>query len=162
MDKRWLVEQLADRLRQSAAVARRESEAAATEAREGATASERKEDARVLLEYGSLAKGQNRRAERALSDLATIESFHPAPVRPSGPVAMGAVVEVEDGEEGRTFFLAPAGAGMELTGPGGDGFLSVVTAASPIGRAVLGRRVGDSFEVVVEGNAREWTITWVG
>ena len=51
---------------------------------------------------------------------------------------------------------------MELTGPGGDGFLSVVTAASPIGRAVLGRRVGDSFEVVVEGNAREWTITWVG
>ena len=71
------------------------------------------------------------------------------------------MVEVEDGDEGRTFFLAPAGAGIELTGPGGDGYLSVVTPSSPIGRAVLGRTVGDSVEVVVDGEAREWTVTFV-
>ena len=60
-------------------------------------------------------------------------------------------MEVEDGSQGRTFFLAPVGAGVELSGPGGDGFLSVVTPASPVGKAVLGRRVGDTIEVVVQG-----------
>jgi transcription elongation GreA/GreB family factor len=69
---------------------------------------------------------------------------------------------VEDGSHGRTFFLAPAGAGVELTGPGGDGFLSVVTPSSPIGKAVLGRRVGDTVEVVVKGEPLEWAITFVG
>jgi len=53
------------------------------------------------------------------------------------------------------------GAGQELTVPGGDGFLSVVTPASPIGRAVSGRRRGDSVEVTVEGATRYWKIVWV-
>jgi hypothetical protein len=69
---------------------------------------------------------------------------------------------VEDGSHGRTFFLAPVGAGVELTGPGGDGYLSVVTPSSPIGKAVLGRRVGDTVEVVVKGEPLEWAITFVG
>ncbi len=67
-----------------------------------------------------------------------------------------------DSGEGRTFFLAPVGAGATLTGPGGDGFLSVVTPVSPIGRAVLGRKVGDVVDVTVDGDPREWTITWLG
>ena len=73
------------------------------------------------------------------------------------------MVEIEDAEggEGRTFFLAPAGAGVSLTGPGGDGFLSVVTPSSPIGRAVLGRKVGETIDVTVDGELREWTITFV-
>jgi transcription elongation GreA/GreB family factor len=36
----------------------------------------------------------------------------------------------------------------------------VVTPHSPIGKAVLGRRVGDIIEVTVEGEPREWTITY--
>ena len=77
---------------------------------------------------------------------------------------MGAVVEIEDVEsgEGRTFFLAPVGAGVTLTGPGGDGYLSVVTPSSPVGRAVLGRRAGEVIDVTVEREVREWTITYVG
>ena len=48
-----------------------------------------------------------------------------------------------------------------MTGPGGDGLLSVVTPASPIGRAVLGRRVGDVVDITVEGELREWQISFV-
>jgi transcription elongation GreA/GreB family factor len=77
-------------------------------------------------------------------------------------LALGAVVEVECEDAGRTFFLAPVGAGIELTGPGGDGFLSVVTPTSPFGRAVMGTRVGDTVEVVAGGRARAWTVSWVG
>ena len=51
---------------------------------------------------------------------------------------------------------------LTLTGPGGDGFLSVVTPLSPVGKAVLGRRTGETVDVTVEREVREWTITWVG
>jgi transcription elongation GreA/GreB family factor len=163
MDKRFLVEQLTDRLRASATDALHASEEAATEARDGATSAEKREDARVAIEYGSLARGQTRRAQRAIGELDALGAFHPEALPPSARIAIGAVVEIEDadGSEGRTFFLAPAGAGVSLTGPGGDGFLSVVTPSSPIGRAVLGRKVGDVIDVTVEGELREWTITYV-
>jgi transcription elongation GreA/GreB family factor len=162
MDKQFLVEQLAQRLRESASVARRASQAAAETARDGATPAEKREDARVALEFSGLAKGQTARAARVTAEISTLDVFRPAKVLPKGPISLGAIVEVEDGEQGRTFFLAPVGAGIELTGPGGDGFLSVVTPVSPVGKAVLGKRVGDTFEVMVQDEAREWTITYVG
>jgi transcription elongation GreA/GreB family factor len=162
MDKQFLVEQLAERLRESAIVARRASQVAAEVARDGATPAEKREDARVALEFSGLAKGQTARAARVAAEISTLEIFRPAKLGPKSPIALGAVVEVEDEAQGRTLFLAPVGAGIELTGPGGDGFLSVVTPVSPIGKAVIGKRVGDTVEVMVQDEAREWTITYVG
>jgi transcription elongation GreA/GreB family factor len=161
MDKTFLVNQLVERLRESAAVARKAGQAAEDEARHGATPAEKRENARVAMEFAGLARGQKERAGRAAAELSTLETFRPPRLPAGGPVAVGAIVEVEDGSQGRTFFLAPVGAGVELNGPDGDGFLSVVTPVSPIGRAVLGRRVGEAVEVTVEGEPREWTITYV-
>jgi transcription elongation GreA/GreB family factor len=161
MNKQFLVEQLADRLRESVTVAQKAQRAAAEEARDGATAAEKRENARVAQEYSSLAKGQGQRADKALAELAALASFRPQRLPAKAPITLGAIVEVEDESLGRTFILAPVGAGIELSGPGGDGFLSVVTPVSPIGKAVLGRRVGDSVEVTVQGEPREWTITFV-
>jgi transcription elongation GreA/GreB family factor len=162
MNKKLMVEQLATRLRESAQVAMRERAAAAIEARDGASPDEKRVDGRVALEYANLARAQGRRADNALDDLNLLENFRPGPLPARAPVAMGAIVEVEDGEEGRTIFLAPCGAGIELTMPGGDGYLTVVTPASPLGRAMMGRRVGDTVEVVVKGEPKEWTLTFVG
>jgi transcription elongation GreA/GreB family factor len=162
MDKQFLVEQLTDQLRESAAVARKAGQAAAEEARDGASPAEKREDARVHQENSSLARAQTERAQRAAAELSVLETFRPQNFAANGAVALGAIVEVEDEDQGRTFFLAPVGAGVELTGPGGDGFLSVVTPKSPVGQAVLGKRVGDTVEVTVKGEPREWTITYVG
>jgi transcription elongation GreA/GreB family factor len=161
VDKGFLIEQLAAQLRETARTARVAMAAANTEAREGATAAERREDSRVAQENSGLARGHRTRLERANAELAMLEKFRPGPFPQNARVGLGAVVEIEDGGEGRTLFLAPVGAGIELTGPGGDGFLSVVTPASPIGRAVLGCRVGDTIEVTVDGECREWTVTYV-
>lgn len=163
MDKGFLIGQLADQLRETARTARLAMAAANTEAREGATAAERREDSRVAQENSGLARGHRARLERANAELAILEKFRPGKFPAQARIGLGAVVEVEieSGGEGRTLFLAPAGAGIELTGPGGDGFLSVVTPASPIGRAVLGHRVGDVVEVVVNGESSEWTVTYV-
>jgi transcription elongation GreA/GreB family factor len=164
MDKRFLVDQLIESLRGSAHAALHAQEAAAVEARDGATPAEKREDARAALELGGMARAQGKRAQRAIAEADALAAFRPAPARDGAAIALGAVVEIEDAEtgEGRTFFLAPVGAGVSLTGPGGDGLLSVVTPASPIGRAVLGRRAGDVVDVTVEGEPREWSITWVG
>jgi transcription elongation GreA/GreB family factor len=164
MDKIFLCEQLIEALRSSARAAIRASEVAAAEVTEGQTPAEKREDARAALEYGKLASAQSQRARRAMAEIDALARFRPAPQRPNAPIAIGSLVEVEDAESaiGRTFFLAPVGAGITLTGPDGDGILSVVTPQSPIGRAVLGRRCGETVDVTVDGQLHEWNITWVG
>jgi transcription elongation GreA/GreB family factor len=161
MDKRALLEQLAQHLRDVVRSARRASEDATHEAREGATPAERRESARVALENTGLARGQEQRALQAAAGLTALEKFHPGPFPPNALIGLGAVVEIEEEEGGRTLFLAPAGAGEELQVPDGDGFLSVITPNSPVGRALLGKRKGDSVEVTVAGEVRELSITFV-
>jgi len=164
MDKTELVAQLARQLEGSARAALAARDAAAAEARDGATPDEKREDARAAHQLASLGRTSQNRAQQALADADRLLQFRPTPLPPSAAIAVGAIVEIEDADsgEGRTFFLAPVGAGITLTGPGGDGHLSVVTPVSPIGKAVLGRRTGEVIDVTVEGELREWQITYVG
>jgi transcription elongation GreA/GreB family factor len=164
MNKQDLVEQLARQLAASARAALASRDAAAAEARDGATPDEKREDARAAHQLASLGRAQQRRAQQALADIDSLVQFRPGPVAATASIGIGTIVEVEDADsgEGRTFFLAPVGAGITLTGPGGDGHLSVVTPASPIGRAVLGKRSGDVIDIAVDGDVREWSITFVG
>jgi transcription elongation GreA/GreB family factor len=164
MDKKELIDQLVRQLAASARAALSSRDAAAAEARDGATPDEKREDARAAHQLASLGRAQQQRAQQALAEADCLVAFRPARLPATAAIGVGAIVEVEDAEsgEGRTFFLAPVGAGMTLTGPGGDGHLSVVTPASPIGRAVLGRRSGDVVDITVDGDAREWSITYVG
>ena len=164
MDKTELVAQLVRQLSASARTALSARDAAAAEARDGATPDEKREDARAAHQLQSLGRAQQKRAQQALADADALAAFKPGAMPPKSRIAVGAIVEIEDADsgEGRTFFLAPVGAGITLTGPGGDGHLSVVTPMSPIGRAVLGRTTGDIVDVTVEGDVREWQITYVG
>jgi transcription elongation GreA/GreB family factor len=150
MDKHFLLEQLGDRMREAV----RDSHRANTEAREDA----RSGAARAV----NLARGHGLRETAAREALDALDGFRPRTLGRGEPICLGAIVEVEDEEEscGRTLFLAPVGAGEELSGPGGDGIFQVVTPTSPFGRAVMGKRVGDTVEVMVRGEPTEWTITY--
>ncbi len=163
MDKLPLVGQIVSQLKGSARLSHHASRDAESEARHGATGSEKRQDARVALEYSKLAKAHALREQGTRAQLDALESFRPGPRRANQGIGIGAIVEIEDEDNGvgRTFFLAPAGAGMNLTGPDGDGLITVVTPASPIGRAVLGRQVGEVIDVTIKGDVREWTITYV-
>lgn len=164
MDKQDLVAQLRNQLSHSARAALAARDGAAAEARDGATPDEKREDARAAHQLGTLGKAQQRRAQQAMAEIDVLATFRPAKMPGTAKINVGAVVEIEDEEsgEGRTFFLAPVGAGITLTGPGGDGLLSVVTPVSPIGKAVIGRAAGDVVDVTVDGELREWAITYVG
>ncbi len=168
LDKRFLIEQLAAHLRRSDEVARRAGAEAREAARSLQTESEKKEDGRAAIEFGSLATGQTARSRKVQEELQQLAAFFNRDIpafTPSSPVGLGAIVDVsvegDRGVEERTFFVLPVGAGTELTGPGGDGFLSVITPASPVGRALIGKRAGDYVEVTINRETREWRLVEV-
>jgi transcription elongation GreA/GreB family factor len=152
MDKRFLLEQLGAHLRDAVQQSHTAHVEAAQDARSGAN--------RAV----NMARGQALRSERARAELDALDGFSPQPLPKGARIAIGALVEVEGDDDtgGKTLFLAPVGGGLELEGPGGDGFFQVVTPISPLGRALLGKRVGEVAEVMVAGELREYEITWVG
>jgi transcription elongation GreA/GreB family factor len=119
---------------------------------EGATHSEAKaendKDTRGL-EQSYIARGQAMRIaelEAAASDVAAMK------LRVFGEddaIAMSALVLVEDAGKQQRYFVAPGGGGTVLAGG-----VQVITPASPIGGALLGKRVDD----VVEFRGRELEI----
>lgn len=148
MDKLELTAQLAQKLKKTFEQAARTDEDARVDAKTGAP--------RAV----NVAAAMRTRLEAARQAWEAVADFKPVPLRRGEKIGLGALVEVEDGDCGKTLFVAPAGAGEELTGPGGDGLLQVVTPASPLGRGLLGKKVGDVVEVMVKGELAEWEIVF--
>jgi transcription elongation GreA/GreB family factor len=163
--KRYFVEELKREYGERIASAGRAESTSADEASRLQSGSSRREDGKAAALEGRLASGHRRRRKQAVAEMEALLDFaeRGMPVyRPKDRVGVGALVDVriedEAGEEERTLFLLPVGSGAELTGPGGDGFVVVVAPKSPVGKALMGARVGDSFEIVVDGRDREWTV----
>jgi transcription elongation GreA/GreB family factor len=125
----------------------------------------RSEDAKGAESEARLAVAHRRRHQQAREELEALLAFAARALPRFGresAVELGALIDVsiqsDGGTEERTLFMLPVGAGTELSGPGGDGFLSVITPSSPVGRALRGSRIGDSVEVGAAGVYREWTV----
>lgn len=163
--KQHFIDRLKDVYRETIARAH-DAEASAAETAETIEKdARRKEDAKASAEFARSAVAHKKRRERAHREFETLIGFASTKLRPFSPanaVDVGALVDVridsEAGSEERTLFILPVGAGNELEGPGGDGHLSVITPASPVGRALMGAHVDDSFEIVIDGTDREWTV----
>lgn len=164
-----LVDQLVRHYERDLAQAHAQEADAREAARSVATAAEKREDARTTIEYGSMATGQANRVRRIQAELDRLQAFRRQPLgrfdRRSA-IAPGAIVDLttedDEGESERTFVVLPVGAGTDLTGPGGDGQISVLTPASPIGKALIGKRVGEGVDVRIRGEWRSWTVAHVG
>lgn len=132
-------------------------QAAHAAAREGATHEEAKpendKDTRAL-EQSYLARGQAMRIEALKAGLAAVVAMS---VEATGIARSGAVIDAEDDDGASVcFFLAPEGGGLKLTG----GVL-VVTPASPLGAALLGKRAGDEAELLRAGAPRQLSVVRV-
>jgi transcription elongation GreA/GreB family factor len=130
--------------------------------REGATHAEAKpendKDTRAL-EQSYLARGQAMRAEELAEQAQALRFMDLPAFRADDPISAGALVCLEDDEGERVLFLAPYGGGIEVEVAGVH--VLVVTAQSPIGRAVLGRASGDEATFTVRGRSRVFEITTV-
>jgi transcription elongation GreA/GreB family factor len=132
-------------------------EAAHADTREAATHEEAKpendKDTRAL-EQSYLARGQAMRIESLKAGVAATGAMSLAKTE---TVKAGALVEVEDEDaEALRYYLAPEGGGTKLKG----GVL-VVTPASPLGAALLGKRAGDEVELTLGGKKRVLALTSV-
>jgi transcription elongation GreA/GreB family factor len=146
-----------DELLSGALAAARAAHASATA---GATDSEAKpendKDTRAL-EQSYIARGQAQRVVELEAALAQVRALELRRFTATSAIAMSALVTVdEDGTE-LTLFLAPSGGGSVLKGN-----TQVITPSSPIGRALLGKRVDDEVELQLPGRVRRLVVMAVG
>ncbi len=147
MDKFLLQQQVLERLAEDLL----QVEQAARTAHETATheenIAENKYDT-LGLEAAYLATGQARRAEAIRQAIAHWRQFRPRPYDASQGIQLGALVCLVDADDKQQLlFLGPDGGSMQLVS--GAQPVQVISSASPLGRAMLGKCVGDEVALQV-------------
>lgn len=148
-----------DALRASIAKALEAMADAARQTREGATHEESRAEGDKDMrstEQSYLARGQAMRAEALGEELTRLEATPIVAYGEDDTIGPGALVRVSVDEVERVFFVVPQGGGTELEVEGVR--VTAVTPSSPVGAALIGRRAGDDFELVLRGARREWVI----
>lgn len=157
VDKRALLRAVVDDLDAAIAV----MVTAAKTAHEAATHAEMKpendKDTRGL-EAGYLAAGQSERAKELLQSKEALLSLTPRAFTDDDEVDVLALVTVVDADtdDESTLFVVPVPGGKKL--PHAGRTITIVSPASPLGDAVVGRRVGDVVEVLLGPRRRELEI----
>ncbi|HEY6724523.1 MAG TPA: GreA/GreB family elongation factor [Polyangiaceae bacterium] len=132
------------------------AQAAQHHAQAGATHEESKpendKDTRAV-EASYLARGQARRVVDLEEAVVKVNALVPRAFSAELPVALGAVVKLEHDAGSLWYLLAPAGGGLSIST--GSLVLTVVTPQSPVGKALLGRRVGDDVDIRTPQGVRE-------
>jgi transcription elongation GreA/GreB family factor len=152
LDKASLRAELLASLTQTLEAAR----AAHAAALEGATHTEARaendKDTRGL-EQSYLARGQAQRVAELELGVAHIEAMALRVFTSRDAIASGALIAVDEDGKRTHYFMAPAGGGSVI---GGD--IQVITPASPVGRALAGKRVEDVVELKIGAKTRELEI----
>lgn len=92
-------------------------------------------------EAAYLAEGQARLAAEIAESIKIYEALAVADLPPNALIALGALVALENGGAQHWFFIGPRSGGIELHVEGAD--VLVLTPQSPLGRELIGKRVGD-------------------
>ena len=108
------------------------------------------------LEQSYLARGQAARVEELRMGLGQARSVAGKRYAVDAPIALGALVGVEEDDRSLMLLLAPARGGTKLSGG-----VQVVTPGSPLGRALLGQHAGGECEVLAAKGKRVLVIVSV-
>lgn len=141
--RQQVLERLADDLLQAEHAVRVAHEAATHEE----NIAENKYDT-LGLEAAYLATGQARRVELIRQAMANWRRFRPNPYDDSKGIQLGALVCVVDSDDKQQqLFLGPDGGSMKLVS--GTQLVQVISCDAPLGRAVLGKHVGDELSIQI-------------
>lgn len=105
------------------------------------------------LEQSYLARGQSQRVVELRATLTRLRVMELLTFDDDRPIAASALVDVRIDDVPKRVFLVTAGGGerLELAGSA----VQLVSTASPLGRALLGRVAGDELELRIGGQARD-------
>ncbi|HEY1954561.1 MAG TPA: GreA/GreB family elongation factor [Polyangiaceae bacterium] len=154
MDKNALRETLAARLEAELAVIEAAQRATAEAATHEEAKPENDKDTRAL-EQSYLARGQAQRALELRTAIAETRAMAIRAFAEGDPIALSALVTIEDDKGEQTVFVTRHGGGEEIDG------VRVVTVRSPLGRALLGKTEGDDAGFEQAGRARTFSIARV-
>jgi transcription elongation GreA/GreB family factor len=158
MIKKQILEKLIEDLRAKAQLL----ESAARTAHEGATHEESKAEDKYDtrgLEASYLAGAQ---AKRAYELQQLIESYEFLPLRDfdaKSAIDVTALVTLRGEKSIQKFFLVPKGGGLSVEISGQK--IQIITPVSLIGEELVGRSLGESFEVEIAGELRDFEIAAV-
>jgi len=110
-------------------------------------------------EQSYLARGQAMRVRDIAEQLQRLRATTFAAFDADTAIAVGALVLLEIEDEARAFFVLPYGGGSTLHVDGVE--LTVVTPSSPVGQALLGKTLGDDFELRQRGALRTCVVAAV-
>lgn len=119
---------------------------AALMARDEATHEESKPENQYDMhaqEAAYLAEGQAKLAAELHASIALIQGMELPAFTPAHPIALGAIVTLETAGSKLRYFLGPRNGGLEVSCDGLE--IIVITPQSPIGRQLIGRKVGDAI-----------------
>lgn len=102
------------------------------------------------LEQSYLARGQAMRIEEMRRAVGEVGAMTVGATGDASAVGLGALVEADEDGTARWLYVAAHGGGIALA----SGRVQVVTTSSPLGRALVGREVGDAVEVDAGGRTR--------
>jgi hypothetical protein len=102
------------------------------------------------LEQSYLARGQAQRVAELEAAVGDVTGLALRTFAAASAIASSALVTTDDDQQ---FFIAPAGGGCVLAGG-----VQVVTPGSPLGRALLGKRLDDVVELQLPGKLRTFSI----
>lgn len=120
-------------------------------------------------EASYVARGQAARVVELHEEVRLMGLVQSKRFRESDPLAWGALFTLED-EQGHLshHLLAPGGAGLSIqvsfhtaSEPPGDLSVTLVSARSPLGQALVGLCAGDLVSLDAETGSREWTLVEV-
>jgi transcription elongation GreA/GreB family factor len=138
-----------DQLRNELAVQTRAAQVSREEATSEESRAENKYDMHSQ-EAAYLAEGQARLAAEIAENILLYETLNISPVPKDGLVALGAAVAVEQGNDCTWFFMGPRAGGIQVEVDGITIF--VLTPQSPVGRELMGKRVGDTVRALKRGS----------
>jgi transcription elongation GreA/GreB family factor len=157
MNKQALLTQIIARLQTELTLLTSAALATHAEATDEENKAEDKYDTRGL-EASYLAMGQSKAAEEAAQSVAQFTAMSIRNFAPNEPVSLGALVTLED-QASNYYFIGPRAGGTEVEHEGQT--VMVITPQSPLGRRLMGRKMGDTLQLDLGGRQNSFRVAAV-
>jgi len=116
----------------------------------------------LALEASYVAQGQANRAQELRRALEAYKQLTLQHFDDNSPIGLSALVTLADVDATtRTVFIGPLEGGMKLLDQQTGNEIVVITPASPLGRDLIGKSVGDQVKIGVGSGRREFEIVEV-
>lgn len=116
----------------------------------------------LALEASYVAQGQANRAQEIRRALETYKQLTLQQFDDNNTIGLTALVTLADADEtSRTLFIGPLEGGMKVADKQNGTEIVVITPASPLGRDLIGKSIGDSITIGIGRERKELEIVEV-